>query len=162
MKLQLITLTGTKLDEDVYEVQIPTREGEISVFDGHQPLVTIADPGVLLVRKNKSDRDDVRDIYAIHGGAVQITTHEVKVLVDEADHADDIASAEAEAALERAREQHANAKDAVSISEAEAALERAREQHANAKDAVSISEAEALMNRAAVRLKVANLRRRHK
>ena len=137
MKLQLITLTGTKLNEDVYEVQIPTRDGEISVFDGHQPIVTIADPGVLMVRKNKSDRDDARDIYAINGGAVQITTHEVKILVDEADHADDIAAAEAEAALERARTQHANAKDAVSI-----------------------SEAEALMNRAAIRLKVANLRRR--
>ena len=137
MKLQLITLTGTKLDEDVYEVQIPTREGEISVFDGHQPLVTIAETGVLMVRKKKSDRDDARDIYAIHGGAVQITTHEVKILVDEADHADDIATAEAEAALERARAQHAGAKDAVSI-----------------------TEAEALMNRAAIRLKVANLRRR--
>lgn len=137
MKLQLITLTGTKLDEDVYEVQIPTRDGEISVFEGHQPLVTIAEPGVLMVRKNKADRDEQREIFAINGGAVQITTHELKILVDEADHADDIAAAEAEAALERARAQHRGAKDAVSI-----------------------SEAEALMNRAAIRLKVANLRRR--
>ena len=139
MKLQLITLTGEKLNEDVYEVQIPTREGEISVFEGHQPLVTIAVSGVLMVRKSKADRDEQREIFAINGGAVQVTTHELKILVDEADSADDIIA-----------------------EEAEKALERAREQHAGAKDAVSISEAEAMMNRAAIRLKVANLRRRHK
>lgn len=137
MKLKLITLNGTKLDEDVYEVQIPTRDGEISVFEGHESLVTIADPGVLLVRKNKSDSDDRREVFAVNGGAVQITNHELKILVDEADSADDIIA-----------------------EEAEKALERAREQHAGAKDTVSISEAEALMNRAAIRLKVANLRRK--
>lgn len=139
MKLQLITLAGEKLNRDVYEVQIPTSDGEISVFEGHQPLVTIAEAGVLMVRYQKSDRDDAQEVFAINGGAVQILPTEIKVLVDDAEHADDIVA-----------------------EEAESALERAREQRANAKDAISISEAEALMNRAAIRLRVAGLRRRHK
>lgn len=139
MKLKLVTLTGAKLTEDVYEVQIPTAAGDISVFDDHEPLVTIANPGVLLVRRNKSDSDDDQEVYAINGGAVHIMDNEVKILVDEADHADDIIAAEAESALERARQQRLGAKDAVTI-----------------------SEAEALINRAQVQLKVAGLRRRHR
>jgi F-type H+-transporting ATPase subunit epsilon len=137
MKLELITLTGIKFREDVYEVTMPTRDGEISVFPGHEPLVTLADDGVLYVRRKKTDADDVRDVFAINGGVVQIETHQVRILVDEADAADELVAKEIEQALERAK--------------------NLRE---TAKDAVSISEAEALMNRASVRLKVANLRRR--
>ena len=137
MKLELITLTGEKLSEDVYEVTMPTRSGDISVFPGHETLVTLATDGVLYVRKKRSDRDDVREVYAINGGVVQISQTLVRILVDEADSADELV-----------------------MHEVEAALERAKELRANAKDAVSISEAEALMNRAATRLKVAGLRRR--
>ncbi|MFZ2494149.1 MAG: ATP synthase F1 subunit epsilon [Candidatus Saccharimonadales bacterium] len=137
MKLELVTLRGVKLSQEVYEVQIPTAAGDISVFSDHEPLITIAKPGVLMVRHSADDKDDEQDIFAIKGGAVHIQDNLVKVLVDEADHADDITA-----------------------SEAEAALERARQQRAGAKDAVSISEAEALVNRAAIRLKVAGLRRR--
>ena len=137
MKLELITLTGEKLAEEVYEVTIPTTSGEISVFPGHETLVTVATDGVLYVRRKKSDADDAREVYAINGGVVQIDPEFVRVLVDEAEAADELVAAEIEKALEHAKSLRASAKDAVSI-----------------------SEAEALMNRAAVRLKVANLRRR--
>lgn len=138
MKLELVTLTGEKLAEEVYEVTIPTLDGEISVFPGHETLVSVATAGVLYVRRKKSDRDEVRDVFALSGGVVQISPDLVRILVDEAEAGDEIA-----------------------LHEAEAALDRAKELRASAKDAVSISEAEALMNRAATRLKVANLRRRH-
>ena len=137
MKLELITLPGEKLSEDVYEVTLPTRSGDISVFPGHETLVTLATVGVLYVRRKRGDIDDAREVFAINGGVVQISPTLIRILVDEAEGADELATQEIEAALERAK--------------------KLRE---SAKDAVSISEAEALMNRAAVRLKVANLRRR--
>lgn len=137
MQLELITLSGEKLSEEVYEVTLPTTAGDISVFPGHVPLVTVAKEGALFVRRKKTDRDEARDVFAINGGVVQIDQRTVRILVDEADSADEIVA-----------------------HEVEAALERAQQMRANAKDAVSISEAEALMNRAATRLKVANLRRR--
>lgn len=137
MKLELVTLTGEKLSEDVYEVTIPTMDGEISVFPGHETLVSVATAGVLYVRQKKTDADDRREVFALSGGVVQISPTLVRILVDEAEAGDEIA-----------------------LHEAEAALTRAKELKSNAKDAVSISEAEALMNRAATRLKVANLRRR--
>ena len=137
MKLELITLTGEKLSEEVYEVTLPTRAGEISVFPGHETLVTLATVGVLYVRVKKNDVDAAREVYAIDGGVVQISPTLVRILVDEAAAADELVAHEVEEALERAK--------------------KLRD---SAKDAVSISEAEALMNRAAIRLKVANLRRR--
>jgi F-type H+-transporting ATPase subunit epsilon len=136
MKLELITLTGEKLSEEVYEVTLPTRAGEISVFPGHETLTTIATDGVLYVRRKKSDVDAAREVFAINGGVVQVSPTLVRILVDEADAADELVAHEIEEALARAK--------------------KLRDE---AKDAVSVSEAEALMNRAAVRLKVANLRR---
>lgn len=137
MKLELITLTGEKLSEDIYDVTIPTRSGEISVYPGHETLTTLAVDGVLYVRRDQKDRDDEREVFAINGGIVQINPDGVRILVDEAEAADELA-----------------------LHEVEAALERAKKLRDSAKDAVSISEAEALMNRAATRLKVAGLRRR--
>ena len=137
MKLELITLSGEKLSEDVYDVMIPTRSGDISVYPGHEPLVTLAVDGALYVRRERSDRDDEREVFAINGGVVQIGPATVRILVDEAEAADELA-----------------------MNEVEAAYENAQKLRESAKDAVSISEAEALMNRAATRLKVAGLRRR--
>jgi len=136
MKLELITLTGEKLAEDVYEVTIPTMDGEISVFPGHETLTSVATDGALYVRKTKNQRDEDRDVFALSGGVVQISPTLVRILVDEAEAGDEIA-----------------------MHEAEEALARAKELRENGKDAVSVSEAEALMNRAAARLKVAGLRK---
>lgn len=138
MQLELITLSGVKVDQAVYEVSIPTVEGEISVFPGHEPLVAIAVVGAISVRHNKNDPDEKLEYFAISGGVVQINGNLVKVLVDEAEHGDDIIEAESKAALERAIALRDNASSQLE-------LERAHQ----------------LVDRHTVRLKVAGLRRRH-
>lgn len=137
MNLKLITLLGTKVDDDVYEVILPTAAGEIAVFPGHEPLVTLAVPGAIAVRYKKGDEE--LEYFAISGGVIEISQRAMRVLVDEADHGDDIIEAESQAALERAIELRDNAKDQVE-------LEKAHQ----------------LVDRHAVRLKVAGLRRRHR
>jgi F-type H+-transporting ATPase subunit epsilon len=139
MNLELITLLGKKVDQDVYEVMIPTADGEIAVFPGHEPLVTIAVPGAIVVRYNKADPDSQLDFFAISGGVVEVSQHHIRVLVDEADHGDDIIEAESKAALDRA--------------------EKMRD---NAKTQLELEQAHQLVDRHSVRLKVASLRRRHR
>lgn len=136
MKLQLITLTGMKMDDDVYEVILPTSEGDIAVYPGHEPLVTIAVPGVLAVRRKKSDIDEAREYFAVNGGVAEIDTTRLRILVDDADSPEEIVAAEAEKALELAKRQKSEAKNHLEIEHA---------QH--------------LIDRHAVRLKVAGLRR---
>lgn len=139
MNLELITLLGKKIDQAVYEVVIPTADGEIAVFPDHEPLVGIAVPGAIAVRVNKDDDDSKLDYYAISGGVIKISAQHVRVLVDEADYGGDIVEAESQAALERA----------ASMRE-------------NAKNQVELEQAHQLVDRHTVRLKVAGLRRRHR
>jgi F-type H+-transporting ATPase subunit epsilon len=136
MKLQLITLTGTKFSDDVYEVLLPTETGPIAVFPGHAPLVTLIKDGVISVRRSKSDGDSQLDHYALTGGIAEINGELVRVLVDEAEHSDEINAGEAQKALERAQ-----------------ALKTA------AKNEVDIEKAQAMIDRQAIRLQVAGLRR---
>lgn len=138
MNLELITLLGSKLNQEVYEVVIPTTDGEIAVFPGHEPLITIAVPGAITVRYKKNDPNDVLDYFAVSGGVVEVSPNGVRILVDEADHGDDIIEAESKAALQRAIEMRDKASSQVE-------LEKAHQ----------------LVDRHAVRLKVAELRRRH-
>ena len=57
MKLQLVTMTGVKVDEPIYSATIPTVDGEISVFPSHESLVTLARNGVITVRFKKDNPD---------------------------------------------------------------------------------------------------------
>jgi F-type H+-transporting ATPase subunit epsilon len=138
VKFQLVTLTGTKLDTDVYEVVLPTAAGEIAVFPGHEPLVGVAVPGAIAVRYEKGDPDSKLDYFAVSGGVIEVNPQGLKVLVDEADKGEDIVEAETKAALERAMKMRDSAKDQVEL-----------------------DKASQLVDRHAVRLKVADLRRRH-
>ncbi len=136
---QLVSLSGTKFDDDVYEITLPTLEGEIGVLQDHMPLVSVATTGVIAVRRNAKDRDDAREFFATNGGVVEVSNNVLRVLADEADHADEISEAEAKAAYDRAQTMKAEAKDQISL-----------------------EHAQQLVDRHAVRLQVAGLKRNRK
>jgi F-type H+-transporting ATPase subunit epsilon len=135
---QLVSISGKLFDENVYEVTLPTLDGEIGVLKDHMPLVSVATNGAIAVRRNPKDRDDQREYYATNGGVIEVSDNTLRVLVDEADHADTINEAEAQKAFERAQKMKAEAKDQVSL-----------------------EHAQQLIDRQSVRLQVAGLKRRH-
>jgi F-type H+-transporting ATPase subunit epsilon len=139
MKLELVTLSGPKLATDVYEVILPTEDGRIAIYPQHMPLVTTLASGVVSVRRQKTDSDEQVEIFATNGGVAEISGRVIRILVDEADRAEDIVEQEAAQALEAAK--------------------KLKEE---AKDAVELERAEAMIDRQAVRLKVAGLRRSRK
>lgn len=124
MHLQLITLSGISVDKEMYELVAPTTAGEIGVFPGHEPLVTMAAPGALAVRFHKDDADDKLQYFAIGGGVIEINPDSIRVLVDEADTADDIIESEAIAALERAQKMKADATNQVELEKATQLIDR--------------------------------------
>lgn len=137
MKLELITLDGPKISNDVYEVLVPTPDGVIAILPGHERIVTLAVNGVISIRHEKSDSDDQMEHFATYGGIVEVNPTRIRVLVDEADTADDIIEEESRAAYDRA----------VKLRE-------------SVKDLEELEKAKAEIDRHAVRLKVAGLRRR--
>lgn len=136
IRLQLVSLSGKVFDDDVYEVLLPTLDGQIGVLQDHMPLVSAAKTGIISVRRQASDRDDQMEQFATNGGVIEVSGNVLKVLVDEADNADDINEAEAKAAHDRALQLKAEAKDELSL-----------------------EKAQALVDRTAVRLQVAGLKR---
>ena len=134
---QLVAISGKKFDEDVYEVVLPTLDGEIGVLQDHMPLVSVATTGAIMVRRNAKDTDAQREYFATSGGVIEVLNNTLRVLVDEADHADEL-----------------------NESEAQKALERAQMMKTEAKDQVSLEHAQAMVDRQAVRLQVAGLKRR--
>ena len=139
MQLTLTTLLGTKVDRIIYELIIPTVDGEIAIFPSHEPLVTLIKPGIVTIRNKKSDNNDQLEYLAITEGVARISQKSVDLLVDEADHGKDISEVEVKAALDRAI--------------------KLRDE---AQDQVELDEAHQLVDRHMVRLKVAELQRRHR
>ncbi len=135
---QLVSISGKKFDEEVYEVVLPTLDGDIGVLERHMPLVSVATTGAIAVRRNPRDSDAQREYFATNGGVIEISDNTMRVLVDEADRADEINEAEVQKALARAEKMKTEAKDQVSL-----------------------EHAQQLVDRHAVRLQVAGLRRRH-
>jgi len=96
-------------------------------------------PGALAVRHKKGDADRELEYFAISGGILEINPNSIRVLVDEADHGEDIIEAESQAALNRALQLRDEAKNQIE-------LDKARQ----------------LVDRHTVRLQVADLHRRHR
>jgi len=121
---QLVSISGKKFDEDVYEVILPTLDGHIGVLQDHMPLVSVATNGVVIVRRNQRDADHLREFFAISGGAIEVEHNNLRLLVDEADRAEEISEGEAQKALERAQKMKSEAKDQVSLEHAQSLVDR--------------------------------------
>jgi F-type H+-transporting ATPase subunit epsilon len=139
IKFRLVSLGGLKFDDEVYEVTLPTLDGEIGVLNLHMPLVSVASTGSIAVRHKATDPDDFRDYFAVSGGVIEVSNNTLTVLVDEADHADEI-----------------------TLAEAQKAYDEANKLKSQAKDQVSLENAQSLVDRQAVRLQVAGLKRRRR
>ena len=139
LRLKLVTLLGEKLSESVYEVVLPSKSGRVTVLPGHEPLVTLLDPGAMAVRRQKDDPDTKLEFLALSGGVAEITGSEIVILADEAESDREIADEEAQAAYERAV----------------AAAEKVTDQ-------LELEEAKRLVQHQAARLRVAELRRRYR
>ena len=124
LKFQIITLSGIKFSEEDYEIQLPTPEGQIGIFPHHMPLVSLAVPGLIAVRKNEKDSVEQMEYFATDGGVIEILDNTVRILADEAVHAEDIHEESSKKALIAAQEAYKNAKDKVSLDKAQAMIDR--------------------------------------
>lgn len=138
MNFELVTLDGVKFKAEAYSVILPTASGQITVLPDHEPLLSQLVPGVITIRRNKSDPDHHLEHYATYGGVLEISKTGVRVLVDEATHDEEVNTAEAQKAHDEAL--------------------RLRK---DAKTQVELDHAQELVDRQSVRLQVADLKRRH-
>ncbi len=125
---ELVSVSGTKFDQEAYEVLIPAQGGTIAVFEDHMPLISAAQPGIISVRKKSSDRDDALEHFAVNGGILEVDGKSLRFITDDVTADDEITEKEAEAALARAEELVANAGNQVALAEAHRLLSHSRAQ----------------------------------
>nr|MBP9738968.1 ATP synthase F1 subunit epsilon [Candidatus Saccharibacteria bacterium] len=101
-----------------------TPDGLIGIFAGHMPLVSIAVPGIVTIRREKRDQDDKLEYYATDGGVIEIMDNVVRILADEALAAEEVQEETVKKALADAKQAYDDAKDTVSLSHAQAMIDR--------------------------------------
>lgn len=122
-RLELISPERVLADRKVRSAQVPAEDGLLGILAGHAPLVSPVVPGVLTL----VDESGQRQKYAVGQGFVEITKDRVRVLVDSAEHPDQIDRTRAQKAFDRAKDRLAKRgsdKD-IDFARAEASLYRA-------------------------------------
>jgi F-type H+-transporting ATPase subunit epsilon len=98
IKFEIVTPEKTVLKEDIVEVTVPTREGELTILPHHTPLVATLKPGVLTLKK----QDGSIDVVFVAGGFLEVLQNKVVILADTAERAEQIDEAKVEEAKARA------------------------------------------------------------
>ena len=118
-RLVIVTAEGVVFSDDVDVVVAPGVEGQLGILPHHAPLMTMLQPGELLVKRGGEEF-----FLAISGGFLEVRPDRVIVLADAAERAEEIDIARAEAAKRRAEELLKSHPPEVDAARAEAALLR--------------------------------------
>ena len=94
-------------------------QGQLGILPHHAPLMTMLQPGDLLIRKDREE-----EYLAVTGGFLEVRPDKVIILADACERADEIDVARAEEAKKRAQETMKAAPLTVDAASAEAALRR--------------------------------------
>lgn len=119
---KIITPERVVFSDEVEQVSINTREGEITVLPHHLPLVGLLVPGELRYKKNNTEH-----AIATSTGFVEVRAdNSVVILADTAEHAGEIDLAKAQEAHDRATRlmSESRNKEAVDFSALSAKLEK--------------------------------------
>lgn len=121
IKLDIVTAERVIFSDDVDVIVAPGIEGQLGVLPHHAPLMTILQPGELLIKKKGGEEFSL----AITGGFLEVRPDRVVILADAAERADEIDIARAEEAKRRAQEWLSRPMPEVDAARADAALRRA-------------------------------------
>src|SRR5512136_862805 len=118
-RLEIVTAERMIFSDDVSAVIAWGVEGQLGILPHHAPLMTMLQPGDLMIRKDKEE-----EFLAISGGFLEVRPDKVVILADACERVDEIDIARAEEAKRRAQESMKKAPLSVDAASAEAALRR--------------------------------------
>lgn len=100
IKFEIVTPERVVLKEQVVQVTVPTKQGEITVLPGHIPLVASLMPGVIEIAKE----DGEQEVMSVSGGFIEVLKDKIVILADTAERAEEIDIDRVEEAKKRAEE----------------------------------------------------------
>jgi len=118
-RLEIVTAERMIFSDDVSAVIAWGVEGQLGILPHHAPLMTMLQPGDILIRKDKEE-----ELFAISGGFLEVRPDKVIILADACERVDEIDVSRAEEAKKRAQETMKAAPLTAEAATAEAALRR--------------------------------------
>ncbi len=122
IQFKIVTPDGIFYEDDIFQVSVPTKDGEITILARHNPLISVLKAGELRI----FDKDGEHPM-AVSGGFLEVKAHSsVVILADNAERAEEIDIERAEQARKRAEELLKKAAEAgdVDYAKLQAILER--------------------------------------
>ena len=119
--LEIITAEQQVYGDDVEMVVAPGSDGQLGILPHHAPLMTMLQPGEILIRKDGADT-----YLVLTGGFMEVIGNKVTILADAAERSDEIDEARATAAMDRARERMASQESNLQLERAAVAFRRAQ------------------------------------
>jgi F-type H+-transporting ATPase subunit epsilon len=119
IRLEIVTPEKMVFSEDVDAIQAWGVEGQLGILPHHAPLMTMLQPGDLVIRKGSHE-----ELLTISGGFLEVRPDKVVILADACERAEEIDVARAEAAKQRAQEVLKTAVTGIDSAAAEASLRR--------------------------------------
>lgn len=86
MKLNIVTPEKQVFDGDIRELTATGIHGEFGILPEHAPFATILAPGVVSLKLADGKTDEL----AVSGGYIEVTRDHVVLLVESAEHEDDV------------------------------------------------------------------------
>ena len=121
MQLEIITAEEQVFDDEVEMVVAPGIDGQLGILPHHAPLMTVLQPGEILIRKEGEDT-----YLVVTGGFMEVMGNRVTILADACEHSDEIDEARAEEAVERAKERIEHQDSDVQLEQVLASMRRAQ------------------------------------
>ncbi len=118
-KLEIVTAERMVFSDEVSALIAWGVEGQLGILPHHAPLMTMLQPGDLMIRKEKEE-----EYLAISGGFLEVRPDKVIILADACERVDEIDIARAEEAKKRAQETLKAGLLTADAAAAEAALRR--------------------------------------
>ncbi len=104
LALDIVTIERKVWEDDGLDmVVLPGTEGELGILPRHTPLLTALQPGVIVIRKGKTE-----ELFAVSGGFADVRPDKVIVLAEAAEHSEEVDAQRAEEARRQAAEALAN------------------------------------------------------
>ncbi len=104
LRLEIVTAERMVLQEDEIDMVVaPSVDGQVGILPHHAPIITVLQTGELRVKKGADERSIV-----ISGGFLEVLHDKVTVLADVAERSEEIDTAAAQEARDRAQQALAN------------------------------------------------------
>ncbi len=99
LKLDIVTAERQTFSDEVDVIIAPGIQGQLGILPHHAPLMTMLQPGELIIRKDKEE-----SYLFISGGFLEVRPDKVIILADACEYCEEIDISRAEEAKRRAEE----------------------------------------------------------